>query len=714
MPPADNRAVCRCMGGKQAKWRLRFRGTEYNQHKTLMKIKRLIPVVAFASMSMVALGQGELKSGIDLTNLNQSVSPADDFFEFACGGWMKKHPLPAAYSRYGSFDQLAENNDKRINSILNDLKSKEYAPGTTEKKLSDLYKLAIDSVRRNQLGVEPAMPIIRKMEAAKTVEELFAIQLELAPIGDNEFFATYIGADEKNAGWNVLNVMQGGITLGQKEYYLDSDSATTSIRDAYKKHIVRMFKLFGFSEQEAQLKMQNVMKLETELARLSKSVTELRDPQANYHKMALADFKAKYPHIRIVEIMNATGVKTEHIQQLVVGQPEFLAGADKLIGALTPAEYRDYMEWGQIMTAANYLSDEVVAAQFDFFGKTMTGRKENHPLWKRATAQVENMMGQALGKIYVDKYFPASSKERMKTLVHNLQLSLAERIKAQSWMSEATKQNALEKLNAFYVKIGYPDKWIDMAELDIDPAKSYYENVIECNRFWTKWNVDKKAGKPVDRDEWFMYPQTVNAYYNPTTNEICFPAGILQPPFFDPEADDAFNYGAIGVVIGHEMTHGFDDSGRHYDKDGNMKDWWTESDAKNFTARADKYADFFSAIKVLPDLNANGRLTLGENLADHGGLQVAFYAYKNATKNAPLKTIDGFTPDQRFFLAYAGVWAANITDEAIRNYTKSDPHSLGEWRVNGALPHIDMWYDAFNVKQGDKLFVPKAERLELW
>ena len=679
-----------------------------------MKLKRLIPMVAFASMSIAALGQGELKSGIDLTNLDRSVSPTEDFFQFACGGWMKKHPLPAAYSRYGSFDQLAENNDKRINSILNDLKSKTYAAGTTEKKLSDLYKLAIDSVRRNKLGVEPAMPIIRKMEAAKTVDELFAIQLELAPMGDQEFFVTYIGADEKNAGWNILNVMQGGITLGQKEYYLDNDSATASIREAYKKHIVRMFKLFGFSEQQAQQKMQNVMKLETELARLSKSVTELRDPQANYHKVALADFKAKFPHIRIVEIMNATGVKTDHIQQLVVGQPEFLAGADKLIASLTPAEYRDYMEWGQIMTAANYLSDEVVAAQFDFFGKTMTGRKENHPLWKRATSQVEGMMGQALGKIYVEKYFPASSKERMKTLVHNLQLSLAERIKAQSWMSDATKQNALDKLNSFYVKIGYPDKWIDMATLDIDPAKSYYENVVECNRFWTKWNVETKAGKPVDRDEWFMYPQTVNAYYNPTTNEICFPAGILQPPFFDPEADDAFNYGAIGVVIGHEMTHGFDDSGRHYDKDGNMKDWWTESDAKNFTARADKYADFFSAIKVLPDLNANGRLTLGENLADHGGLQVAFYAYKNATKNAPLKDVDGFTPDQRFFLAYAGVWAANITDEAIRNYTKSDPHSLGEWRVNGALPHVDMWYDAFNVKQGDKMFVPKAERLELW
>lgn len=680
----------------------------------IMNIKRLIPMVAFASLSMMAMGQDGLQSGIDLTNLDRNVKPADDFFDFACGGWMKKHPLPAAYSRYGSFDQLAENNDKRINSILNDLKSKSYEAGTTERKLSDLYKLAIDSVRRNQLGVEPVMPIIRKMEAAKTVDDLFAIQLELVPVGDNEFFSFYIGADEKNAGWNILNIMQGGTTLGEKEYYLDTDSATASIREAYKKHVVRMFTLFGFSEQEAQKKMQNLLKIETELARLSKSNTELRDPQGNYHKMTLKEFTSKYPHTRIVEIMNAMGVKTDYIQQLVVGQTEFMAGADSLIASLTPAEYRDYMEWGQIMTSANYLSDDVVAAQFDFFGKTMTGRKENFPLWKRATSQVERMMGQALGKIYVEKYFPASSKERMKTLVHNLQLSLAERIQAQSWMSEDTKKNALDKLNAFYVKIGYPDKWTDMTELNIDPTKSYYDNVVECNRFWTKWTVDHKAGKPVDRDEWFMYPQTVNAYYNPTTNEICFPAGILQPPFFDPQADDAFNYGAIGVVIGHEMTHGFDDQGRHYDKDGNMNDWWTESDAKNFTTRTDKYAEFFSGIKVLPDLNANGRLTLGENLADHGGLQVAFNAFKNATKNAPLKTVDGFTPDQRFFLAYAGVWAANITEEAIRNYTKSDPHSLGRWRVNGALPHIDMWYTAFGVKPGDKMYLPKAERLELW
>lgn len=677
-------------------------------------MKRIIPIVAIASMSISTMAQGQLKSGIDLENLNQSVKPADDFYEFACGGWMKNNPLPAAYSRYGSFDQLGENNDKRINSILNDLKSKTYAAGTTEKKLSDLYKLATDSVRRNKDGVSPLMPLINEMEKAGTVAELFAIQLGLAPYGDSEFFASYIGADEKNAGQNILNIAQGGITLGQKEYYLDNDPATTEIREAYKKHIVRMFQLFGFSEKQATAKMQNVMKLETELAKVSKSMTELRDPEANYNKMTLAEFNAKYPHVNLVKVMEASGLKEEYMQQLVVGQTDFMAGADKLIAALTPAEYRDYMEWGQITSYANYLSDEVVAANFDFFGKTMSGRKENHPLWKRATSQVERMMGQALGKIYVDKYFPASSKERMQKLVANLQVALAERIKAQDWMSDSTKQNALDKLNAFYVKIGYPDKWIDMSALNIDPEKSYLENILECNRFWNKWTVDTKAGKPVDKDEWHMYPQTVNAYYNPTTNEICFPAGILQVPFFDPEADDAFNYGAIGVVIGHEMTHGFDDQGRHYDKDGNMNDWWTESDGENFNKRADGYAAFFSNIKVLPDLNANGRFTLGENLADHGGLQVAYYAFKNATKNAPLPVIDGFTPEQRFFLAYSGVWAGNITEAEIRNRTKGDPHALGRWRVNGALPHIDMWYDAFNIKEGDKMFIPKAERLSLW
>ena len=672
-------------------------------------------MVAFASISLTAFGQSQsLCSGIDLTNMNNSVRPQDDFFQYACGGWMKKNPLPAAYSRYGSFDVLGEENDKRINEILKELLENTYAEGTVERKLSDLYKMAMDEKRRNAEGTSPVKPILDKMEKAKNINDLFKLQLSLIPYGDNEFFGTYIAADEKNAAMNIVNVVQGGITLGQKEYYLDNDSATVAIREAYKKHIVRMFKLFGFTDKVSQAKMKNVVKLETELAKVSKSSTELRDPEANYHKMLLSDFSRKFPNIKLSEQLVAAGISLDDAKDIVVGQPEFICGVDRLIANLPLAEYRDYMEWGQIMSAAGYLSDEIVQANFDFFGKTMSGRKENHPLWKRATSQVESQLGQALGKIYVDKYFPASSKERMKTLVGNLQKALAKRIEAQDWMSAETKKNALDKLNAFYVKIGYPDKWIDMSELNIDSSKSYYQNIEECRRFWNKWTVETKAGKPVDKDEWQMYPQTVNAYYNPTTNEICFPAGILQKPFFDPTADDAFNYGAIGVVIGHEMTHGFDDQGRHYDKDGNMKDWWTESDGKNFNKRADLYANFFSAIKVLPDLNANGRFTLGENLADHGGLQVAFEAYKEATKNSPLSDIDGLTPDQRFFIAYAEVWAANITEAEIRQRTKSDPHSLGKWRVNGALPHIDMWYDAFGVKNTDKMFLPKDQRLNLW
>ncbi len=677
-------------------------------------MKHIIPVVLFAAAPMVAGAQAQLKSGIDLTNLDNSVRPADDFFQYACGGWMKKNPLPAAYSRYGSFDKLAKDNNERINSILTDLLKNTYPQGSTEQKLSDFYKLAMDSVRRNQDGVKPVMPLINELEGAKTVDALHALQLKYAAFGYGVPMGIGFGADEKNAKMNILNIYQGGLVLGQKEYYLDTDSATTAIRDAYKKHVVRMFQLFGFTEADAQKKMENILKVETALAKVSKSRTELRDVEANYNKMTLEEFEKSYPHVNLTKMLNAEGVKTEYFKEMVVGQPSFVKGADDVLAKMTADELRAYMEWDVILSAASYLSDDVQAANFDFFGRTMSGRKEDHPRWKRATSQVEGQMGEALGKMYVERYFPASSKERMEKLVKNLQVSLAERIKAQDWMSDATKQAALDKLNAFYVKIGYPNQWKDMSGLVIDPKLSYYENVQKCREFWNKWDIDYRAGKPVDKEEWFMTPQTVNAYYNPTTNEICFPAGILQVPFFDPTADDAFNYGAIGVVIGHEMTHGFDDQGRHYDKNGNMTDWWTASDAENFNARAEKYADFFSAIKVLPDLNANGKLTLGENLADHGGLEVAFNAYKNATKDAPLKTIDGLTPDQRFFLAYAGVWAANITEEEIRQLTKMDPHSLGEWRVNGALPHINAWYEAFNVKSGDKMYLPENERLKLW
>ena len=679
-----------------------------------MGIKKVFMMMIVSSMSMMAMAQEPLKSGIDLSDLNQTVQPGEDFYEYACGGWMKKNPLPAAYSRFGSFDRLAEDNNKRINGILKELLENTYPEGTVEQQLSDLYKLAMDSVRREKEGIAPAMPIIQKMEAAKTKEQLFAIQLELMPYGNMEFFHLYFGADDKNASQNILSINQGGLTLGQKDYYLENDEATIKIREAYKAHIVRMFQLFGFKKSAAEKKMKNIMKVETALAKVSKSRTELRDPIANYNKMTFADFDAKYPHFQLEKQTNAMGVKSEYIQEMVVGQPAFMAAADEIFANMKPEEYRDVMEWGQIGSAAGFLNDAVREADFDFYGKVMSGRKEDHPLWRRATTQVQGFMGEELGRIYVKKYFPASSKERMKKLVENLRIALGERIAAQDWMDDSTKVNALLKLNTFYVKIGYPDRWRDLTGLKIDAKKSYYENVKECRRFLTAWQINHTAGKPVDREDWYMTPQTVNAYYNPTTNEICFPAGILQVPFFDPTADDAFNYGAIGVVIGHEMTHGFDDQGRRYDKDGNMHDWWKDSDAKNFTERTDKYADFFSGIKVLSDLNANGRLTLGENLADHGGLQVAYYAYKNATKNNLLPVIDGLTADQRFFLAYAGVWAGNITEAEIRNRTKSDPHSLGRWRVNGALPHIDMWYDAFGIKEGDKMYISKEKRLSLW
>ena len=677
-----------------------------------MKMKQVIPMILMVAAPVSGMAQD--KSGLKMENLDKKVKPQDDFYMFATGGWQKLNPLPAAYSRFGSFDQLQEDNNKRINSILDELKKKTFAEGSTERKLADFYKMAMDVERRNKEGIAPVKPLLDELESSRTKSDLLALQKKYAVFGYGVPFGSYFGADEKNVTMNILNISQGGLTLGQKDYYLNNDEATVAIREAYKEHIVRMFRLFGFTEAQAVSKRDAVFRFETALALISKSKTELRDPQANYNKMTLKEFQTNYPNIPLEELAVAEGVKAEYIQEMIVGQPKFMEGLDKLTVAMTADDLRAYMEWDVITSASSYLTDEIREANFDFFGKTMSGRKEDFPLWKRATNQVQSTMGEALGKMYCDRYFPASSKKIMEKLVKNLQTSLDQRIDAQTWMSDSTKANAHKKLSTFYVKIGYPNKWKDYSQLTIDPSKSYYENIQACRRWSHDRHIEEKAGKPVDRDEWYMTPQTVNAYYNPTTNEICFPAGILQYPFFDPKADEAFNYGAIGVVIGHEMTHGFDDQGRQYDADGNMHDWWTAADAKGFEERANLYADFFSNIKVLPDLNANGRFTLGENLADHGGLQVSFYAYKNATAKKPLKVKDGFTPDQRFFIAYAGVWGQNITEKEIRNRVKNDPHSLGEWRVNGALPHIDMWYDAFNVKEGDKMFIPKKERLDLW
>lgn len=678
-----------------------------------MKMKQLFPMLMLVVAPMAG-AQAQKQSGLRMSNLDKTVRPADDFYMFATGGWQKNNPLPAAYSRYGSFDQLANDNNKRIKTIIADLQKKTYARGTVEQKLSDFYKLAMDSVRRNREGIAPVKPLLAEMEAAGTKEALLQVQLKYP-------FAAYgvpmyagFNADEKNAKMNILNIYQGGMTLGEKEYYLDNEPATVQIRNAYKQHIARMFRLYGFSEAEANAKRDAVMRFETMIALISKNRTELRDPQANYNKTTLKAFQTDYPHLPLEQLLNAQGISSSNFQEMVVGQPAFLAGLDKLTDTQSAYELRALMEWDLINSSTSLLSDEVSEANFDFFGKTMRGRKVDYPRWQRAVSQVESAMGEALGRMYCERYFPASSKKRMEELIHNLQVALSERIDAQTWMSDTTKAAAHQKLDAFYVKVGYPNRWQDMSALNIDPSKSFFENMMAAKVFNEKVQISKTAGKPVDKDEWLMTPQTVNAYYNPTTNEICFPAGILQYPFFDPKADDAFNYGAIGVVIGHEMTHGFDDQGRQYDKDGNMRDWWTASDAANFKKRADMYADFFSSIEVLPGLNGNGRFTLGENLADHGGLQLAFTALKNAMAKKKLANRDGFTPEQRFFVAYAGVWGQNITDQEIRNRVKTDPHSLGRWRVNGALPHIKAWYEAFNVKPEDKLYLPESERLELW
>lgn len=651
-------------------------------------------------------------TGIQSENLDTSVSPGDDFYQYACGGWMKNHPLPADYSRYGTFEQLYENNSKQLRELIEDLSVNKQEDGSIAQKIGELYSLAMDSVRKNKEGVEPLRKDMAEIDKISTPADLVKTMALLERRGLDGYFSTSVDADIKNSEMNLVQIGQGGLTLGEKEYYLDSDSATLKIRNAFKDYIVKIFETYGDAPETAQKKMENVMDIETRIAKASRSAVELRDPSSNYNKMTFEQFVKDYPGIDWKTYFSTLGFP--EFKEISVGQPEAIHEIENIVTNVPVEAQKVYMQFHMLDAAAPFLSDTVRKIRFDFYGKVMSGLKEERPLWKRSVGLVESIIGEGVGKMYAEKYFPESSKTRMLKLVKNLQEALGQRIQDQTWMSDTTKAKALDKLAHFYVKIGYPDTWRDYTKLEIDSTRSLYENVAAANEYSTDYEINRTVNKKVDRTKWYMNPQTVNAYYNPTTNEICFPAGILQPPFFDPAADDAFNYGAIGVVIGHEMTHGFDDQGRQFDKEGNLKDWWTKGDADNFKKRAQVMSDFFSNIEVLPGLKGNGALTLGENLADHGGLQVAYKALQNAMEEAPLDSADGFTPDQRFFLAYANVWGANITDEEIRKRTKSDPHSLGRWRVNGALPHIEAWYKAFNVKKDSKLYVPENERVDIW
>jgi len=656
-------------------------------------------------------GLQTLQTGIDIANLDTTVAPGTDFYRYATGGWTDAHPLTAEYARFGSFDLLAENNRLQLRELIEGVAAQTNEAGSIADKIATMYNSAMDSVSLNKQGLEPIREDLQSIAACYDAKELFRLYSSLQVKGISGMFGYYIDADIKDSKNNLLQVRQSGLHMGQKDYYLDTDSATVAIREAYKQYMTNMFtRCKVTTDADCAQRVSDVLAVETRLAKASKSRTELRDDEANYHKMATSQFYKQYPGLQLQHYLSIHGAAKA--TELSVGQPEFMKEVEAIWSDTPLQTLKDYVSWQLIDAASSYLDDAMRAETFDFYGKVMSGRQEDRPRWKRAVSATESALGEAVGQLYVEKYFPAAAKERMTQLVRNLQVALGERIDAQEWMSDSTKAVAHDKLNAFIVKVGYPDKWKDYSKLEI--GRNYWTNIKNVAAWENFDEVERRLNKPVDNTVWYMTPQTVNAYYNPTTNEICFPAGILQPPFFDMNADDAFNYGAIGVVIGHEMTHGFDDQGAKFDKDGNLRQWWTEEDTKNFEERTYVMRDFFNKIEVLPGLYANGQLTLGENMADHGGLKVAFQAFKNATKDAPLSTQDGFTPEQRFFLAYAGVWAGNIRDEEIRNLTKSDPHSLGRWRVNGALPHIDAWYEAFGITESDPMFVPKSERVTIW
>ncbi len=681
-----------------------------------MNKKTILTIVAGMAMMAGCKETASLKSGIDLANLDTTYKVGSDFYMFATGGWQKANPLTDEYSRYGSFDVLGENNVKQLQGIIDSVAAlTDLKEGSVEQKIASLYNSAMDSVRLNKDGLQDLVGFLCADgygTPGQAAEWLKNVWPKMQKQGVGGMFSVYIGADEKDSKNNIINIYQGGLTLGNKDYYVNEDSATVKIREAFKQYIVDLCKHDGFFEEDAQKIMQDVMRIETRIARASKSNVELRDPEGNYHKYSYAQLKNDFPGIDWDGYFNNFGAAAQEIKDVIVGQPEAIHEVEKILKEESAETLQNVYLWHAMNMSASYIDDEARAISFAFNGTAMSGKTEDRPRWKRSVAAVEEGLGEALGQLYVERYFPAAAKERMEKLVKNLQVALGERIVVQDWMSDETKKVAQEKLDAFYVKVGYPNKWKDYSTLQI--GDSYLKNMLAINEWQIQDMIATKFNKPVDKDEWHMTPQTVNAYYNPTTNEICFPAGILQPPFFDMEADDAFNYGAIGVVIGHEMTHGFDDQGSKFDKEGNLVTWWSEEDTKRFEERIQVMREFHDNIEVLPGLHANGSFTLGENMADHGGLMVSFQAFKNATKEAPLKDIDGFTPEQRFFLAYANVWGQNIREEEIQKRVKGDPHQLGKWRVNGQVPHIDAWYEAFGITEKDPMFVPKKDRVTIW
>ncbi len=674
-----------------------------------MKKRTLIAACLLAAMSAGAQSQ---VSGIDKKNMDLSVKPGTDFYQYAAGGWLKSHPLDAEHTNNGAFTDLYEENQKRIQELILEYASKPQKKGTLEQKIGTFYNMLMDSVRLNREGWEPLKPTLARIAAVKSNKEYQLVTAELDRRGEGTMmFGIGVGADMRNASMNIVAIGQGGLGLGTRDYYLNDDPQTVKVREAYKTYMKNLFKMVGNDEATAAKKVEAIMAIETRIAKVSYSNVQLRDIDKNYHKMSYNDLVLNFPGIDWGNVFLQSGFPP--FDAVDVGQPEPIHEVEKILADTKLDDLKAYAEIKVISGATSQLSDAFRAESFKF-SSVLSGAQQDRPRWKRAVATVSGVFGEAIGKLYVAKYFPESSKQHMIRLVKNLQEALGQRIQEATWMSAATKAQAKDKLDNFIVKIGYPDKWRDYSGLQIDDKLSLYANMQNIDEFLLQDELNRKVNKPVDKMEWGMTPQTINAYYNPTTNEICFPAAILQPPFFDPNADDAVNYGGIGAVIGHEMSHGFDDQGSQFDKTGNQRDWWTAQDKKNFQERSKVLVDHFGKVEVVNGKKVNGQLTLGENIGDNGGLNIAFRALQNSMKKKPLKTLDGFTPEQRFFLSWARVWAGNARPEYLEYLITVDPHSPNMARVNAALPEIDAWYDAFKIKKGDKLFIPANKRAHIW
>ena len=655
--------------------------------------------------------QTSMNDAINPANMDKSVLPGNNFFEYVNGGWIKNHPVPPQYSQYGAFTVLYENNQKELKDLIDEIaKSKDATEGSNKQKIRDFFNSGMDTAEVEKLG---AKPIEAEMTAIQNLKNLKGVQKEIAFMhtsGVHPLFYFYAGADDKNSSMDIANLYQGGLGLPDVDYYLKNDPASKKLRGEYVDHIAKMFVIYGNSEKVATEKAKDAFDLENELAKTSFTRLERRVPENNYNKMPIAELQKISPAMNWKAYFTDLGLKNPG--EINVGQLRFFKGLSKIMAKTSLSQWKAYLEWKLLSDAAPFLSHPFVQENFNFYGKTMSGQPEMRPRWKRVLGTTSSGMGEALGQLYVAKYFPPESKERMVKLVNDLRTAFAGRIKKLDWMSEATKQKALEKLAAITVKIGYPDKWRDYSKLTIVPD-NYFQNVMNASKFAFEFNLNK-VGKPVDKTEWGMTPQTVNAYYNPSNNEIVFPAGILQPPFFNKNADDAVNYGAIGVVIGHEMTHGFDDQGRKYDKEGNMNNWWTKEDIKRFKEKTEKLAELYDHYTLLDSLHVNGQVTMGENIADLGGLNIAHDAYLSTLNGKTPEPIDGFTADQRFFMSYAQVWRQSIRPQELAQRLKTDVHSPGEARVNIPPFNLDSFNKDFNIKPGDKLYIPPQERARIW